>query len=98
MNKRKILAEVYKDNPWIQDMVSSLEAQISTLASQRVILDQDYEDSLEENDEMADTILRQSKDLREAHASYASLNSRYQVLLNVVAKITQERKNEQEED
>ena len=86
---RKALADLYLAYPWLKDITSSLEAQISKLTAQRAVLDQDFEDLNEENDEMADTILKQSHDLRLAHADFASLASRYEVLIDAMVKLTQ---------
>ena len=75
-----------------------LEAQIGELARINSVLRMDYEEILEENDEMADQILEQTRNLRAAHADHASLNSRYQQLLKVVVTLTtQAEKNDQEE-
>ncbi len=75
-----------------------LETQIGELARINSVLRMDYEEILEENDEMADKILEQTATLNTAHADYTSLNSRYQQLLKVVTALTtQAEKNDQEE-
>ncbi len=85
----KALADLLAAYPWVKDLVSSLEAQISKLTAQTNVLREDFEDVSEENDEMADTILKQNVNARIAYADYLSLNARYEMLVDAMVKLTQ---------
>lgn len=93
MNKRKALADLYSTNPWLQDLVSSLEAQIATLADKNTAMLIDFDDLLEDNEELEQKVANQSQELRAAHSDHASLYSRYQTLITASKELV--RRNEE---
>ena len=96
MNKRKALADLYSTNPWLQDIVSSLEAQISTLANENTTINQDFEDLIEENEKLEDRFALHSQELQTAHSDFASLYSRHQNLIKASQELI--RRNEELND
>lgn len=87
MNKRKALADLYAVNPWLQDMVSFLEAQISTLADKNTTSRMEFDDLIEENEELEDKVISQDQELRIMQSKFASLTSRYHTLTIALAKL-----------
>ena len=100
MNKRKELAALYSANPWLQDMVSSLEAQIATLSDKYTVIHMNYDETLEENEELEDLAAIQGRALTKAHEDLASLRSSHSHLVAACKELlrqNEELQNEQEE-
>lgn len=94
MKKRtKALRALYADNPWLKDMISSLEAKEHDLESEITNL----EDSADYVEELEEKVLCKDRELRTARDNYASLQSRYTVLMDACRKLMQERKDKDDQ-
>lgn len=91
MKKSKQLKALLTENPQLQDVVSSLEAQIATLSAMNTSASSEF-DSLEaENEELEELVALKSRELMTAHNDYVSLNSRYQMSLKALVKLSLEK-------
>lgn len=90
MKKRtKALRALYADNPWLKDMISSLEAKEHDLESEITNL----EDSADYVEELEEKILCKDRELKIVRADFALLRSRYKVLMDACVELM--KKNEQ---
>lgn len=90
MKKSKQLKALLVENPLLQDVVSSLEAQISELANQKIAIEQDFEDLIEENDELESEMASRLQELHVMNSNFASLDSRYQQLIKGCKELIRE--------
>ncbi len=90
MKKRtKALRALYAGNPWLKDMISSLEAKKHDLESEITNL----EDSADYVEELEEKILCKDQELKVARADFALLRSRSKVLMDACAELI--KKNDQ---
>ena len=86
----KALKLLYVDNPWLKEIVASLEAQVASFESECVKLEDKVEDALDEVDTLETQATLKNRELHIAHLNFASLNSRYEALVDACAKLMQQ--------